>query len=459
MKVLGLVLLALATASAAPATTRSPGEPDDCSKECLNGVIQYGQELSILKHPDLSNYFNKLDEVCEVISTARKCLERCGASSNPFALESLNLVCQPKTQEKIDSIKQCLHYVDSNINEVCSKECSKEHIIDETDVKMSNPMIQKANGDCANFKCMARCNVEVVASQCGKGLGKEFQGLLQEVVDAQRKDLENLKLVEAMAKSSPPECNYLYDSTVLFGGKQQQQSSEEILTSADPKEDAKALLAQAQLQLLVKQIELADKQDHLIDRENAKIDMEMAYMAHKAEMKEMKFHAQHSLPTFVPMEKEPKMPISMEPISHPEQQEMPSHSEQQPLPEEEHAQPEEPQHPEQMQSEPHPEEAHSQPEEPAHPEHPPMEAHPEMPPMEAHPPMPMEQQQPMPPMDFPHPEAMPMEMPRKHKMPKFGPIMINGVPMEFIPLGEIPPPQMEMPMQFPMEAAAMPRFL
>uniref|UniRef100_A0A914YK26 Uncharacterized protein n=1 Tax=Panagrolaimus superbus TaxID=310955 RepID=A0A914YK26_9BILA len=131
-----------------------------------------------------------------VISTARKCLDSCGTTNNnPFALESLNIVCQPEIQEKIDSIKQCLQYIDTNVNEICEKECGNDRIIDETDVtpKM-DPIIQKDNGNCATFKCMARCNVEVVSNQCGKNLGKEFQGLLQQILDAQRRDLENLKL-------------------------------------------------------------------------------------------------------------------------------------------------------------------------------------------------------------------------------------------------------------------------
>jgi hypothetical protein len=442
MKVIGFVFLCIvATISGLPATTRSPAEPDDCSKECINGVIHYGHELSILKNPNLSNYFNKIDEICEVITTAQKCLEKCGATSNPFALESLNIVCQPDTQERIASIKQCLHYVDTNLNEICSKECSSDHIIDETDVttpKM-NPMLQKANGDCANFKCMARCNIEVVSNQCGKELAKEFHSLLQQVVDTQRKDLEKLKLVDAMAKEAPEECNYLYDPSVLFGGKPTEEQSSTPSPATDPKEDAKALYAQAQLQLLLKQLELAEKQDQLIDRENAKLDMEMSYMAHKAEQREHRFHAAHALPTYVPMEKMPKEPMSMEPL-HPSMPMEASHSEQMP-----ESQPpmEEPSHPEQMPSE-----------EPNHPEHPPMEPHP---PMEAaHPPMPMEHPQEhehssMPPMDFPHPipmESIPEE-PRNHKMPK-NLVMIDGIPMEFIPMEAAP-------FQMPMEA--MPRFL
>jgi len=443
MKVFGFVFLCIvASISGLPATTRSPAEPDDCSKECLNGVIHYGQELSILKHPDLSNYFNKIDEVCEVINTAQKCIQKCGATSNPFAMESLNIVCQPEVQEKISSIQQCLHYIDTNVNEICSKECTTDHIIDETDVtpKM-NPMIKKANGDCANFKCMARCNVEVVSNQCGKELGKELQSLLQHVVDTQRNDLESLKLVDAMAKESPPECTYLYDPSVLFGAKTAEQSS--TPASTDPKEDAKALYAQAQLQLLLKQLELTEKQDQLVDRENAKLDMEMAYMAHKAEQREHRFHVAHALPTFIPMEKMPKEPMTMESIHNNPQMPMEdSHSEQMP-PTESHPPMimEEPSHPEQTPSE-----------EPNHPEQQSMEAHPHMPMEESHPHS-MESHQPSMPMEFPHP--MPMEHipeePRHPKMPK-NLVFIDGMPMEFIPMEELP-----RQMQIPMEA--MPRFL
>jgi hypothetical protein len=478
MKVfLGLLSVVGLIAGLPTAPRTSPGEPDECSKECINGVIQYGHDLSILKHSDLSNYFNKIDEICEVISTARKCLESCGSttkSGNPFALESLNIVCQPETQEKIDSIKQCLHYIDSNVNEICTKECGSDRIIDETDVtpaKPENPMIQKANSDCATFKCMARCNVEAVSNQCGKDHGKEFQGLLQQVLDAQRRDLEGLKLVDAMAKESPAECNYLYDPSVLFGSSKTEESSSPAPSEThDPKEDAKTLYAQAQLQLLLKQLELTEKQDQLIDRENAKLDMEMSYMAHKAEQRENRFHAaQHSIPTFVPMEKMPKEHMPMEPLeaSHPEPMPTESH----PPMEEAHSQqqPEEPQ-PEQMEAHPPMEESPSPPEEPHHEQmpmeaaHPPMPMEegraPQMPSMESHQPqMPMESQ---PPMNFPHPEAihgMPMEMnpemPRhkssRHSMP---PMILEGVPMEFVPMDGIP---IELPMHMPMEA--MPRFI
>jgi hypothetical protein len=434
MKVLGFVFLCTAVLiSGLPATTRSPAEPDDCSKECINGVIHYGQELSILKHSDLSNYFNKIDEVCEVITTARKCLEKCGATSNPFALESLNIVCQPETQEKIASIKQCLHYIDNNVNEICSKECSNDHIIDETDVtpKM-NPMLKKANGDCANFKCMARCNIEVVSQQCGRKKRKEFQSLLQQVVDTQKKDLENLKIMDAMTNEAPPECSYLYDPSVLFGAKPSTAAEESTTPAAvrDPKEDAKALYAQAQLQLLLKQLELTEKQDQLIDRENAKLDMEMSYMAHKAEQRERRFHASaHALPTFVPMEKMPKEPMSIEFI-HPPMPMEGSHSDKMPPPES-HPLMEEPSHPEQMPSE-----------EPNHPEQPPMESshHEQSSPIESHPPMeenhpppPMESHQPSMPMNFPHP--MPMEsIPEEPRRL----VIIDGMPMEFIPMEAMP---------------------
>jgi hypothetical protein len=480
---LGFTLLSvIGLIAGLPASSRSPtsqsGEPDECTKECINGVIQYGSDLSILKHSDLSNYFNKIDEICEVISTARKCLESCSTTtSNPFALESLNIVCQKETQEKIDSIKQCLHYIDSNVNEICTKECGNDKIIDETDVTPSkveeeNPMIKKANGDCATFKCMARCNIEVVSNQCGKDLGKEFQGLLQQVLNAQRRDLEGLKLVDTMAKTSPPECNYLYDPNVLFGSSNVEESSSPA--PHDPKEDVKTLYAQAQLQLLLKQLELAEKQDQLIDRENAKLDMEMSYMAHKAELREHRFHAAaaHSIPTFVPIEKvpEPYMPTEPHPpmeegSHHQEQQQQPqvAHPEMESHPPMEEAHPHEPEHPEQSQMESHPPMEEFQPQQQPEESHPPMpmeeshahssmEPHPSAMPMEAHPPM-----------DFPHPESMhqmpPMEMnpdmPKqkssRHSMP---PIILEGVPMEFVPMDGIP---IELPMHLPMEA--MPRFL
>lgn len=427
MKVLGLVLFAISTIVALPSHPRLsalPGEPSECIKECINGVAQYGHELSILKNPDLTNYFNKLDEVCEVISTAKQCVQNCGSVSNPFALESLNIVCQPESIERIAVLKQCMQYIDHSIDEVCAKECTNGPM-DETDVtpKM-NPIIEKANSECSTFKCMARCNVEVVAKECGKHLGVELQGLLQYVMDTQKKDLEKLNLIEAMSKTTPPSCSYLYDPSVLFG----ESKHEEQASATTPEDDTKTLYAQAQLQLILKQIELAEKQDHLIDRENAKLDMEMSYINHKAHQREQRIHAQ-GIPLFMPMEKMPKESMPSEVEAMPIQDEQHPHSEPSSSMEQSHPPmpiiPEEP--------------AHSMPEEPSHPE-------PEASSMEgSHPSMPEEHSQ-----QQHQPESMPKEqhMPRLSRGALPYPVEIDGIPMEFIPFGG----QMN-----PMEAA-MPRF-
>lgn len=453
MKVLvTLLFIVIGSTLALPTPSRSNdaggngGEPSDCLKECINGVLQYGSEISILKNSDFTTYFNKLDEICEVISTAKQCVKNCGgAVSNPFALDSLNVVCQGDSMEKIAVLRQCLQYIDHSIDETCSKECHNT-VIDETDVtpKTRNPLVEKANADCSTFKCMARCNVEVVAKECGKNLGSEFQALLQQVLDTQRKDLEKLNLVETMAKTTPPQCNYLYDPSVLFGSKPSEAAVSTPASHSNPEDDAKTLYAQAQLQLLLKQIELAEKQDHLIDRENAKLDMEMSYMAHKAQQRDARFfqNAQAAgIPIFMPMEKMPSKE-SMMPSGEPFHMNMESI-------------PEEPAHPEHPMEHGHQmpdQHEHAMPEEPSH--HGQSEHGPSDEPQQHDQPIPedaMSQQE--------HPQEQPEVMSPRDEQPKDSmtisvePMpMMQGVQMEAFPMGGIP---LGLPMA-PMDA--MPRF-
>jgi hypothetical protein len=379
------LLLIVAAVSAAP--TR-PGEPDDCIKGCIGEVIQYGEELNILKNPNLSKYFSKLDEVCGVISTARTCVDKCGAKSNPFALESLNIVCQPESADRLAAIKQCLHYIDHNIDETCTKECAETKVVDETDVtpKPVNPFMEQASANCVVFKCMSRCSIQVVDKECGKEMGQELQGLLQYVLDTQHEDLTKLNLIEPMTKSTPPECSYLYDPSILFGDEEKKEDSEHA--AHDPAEDAKTLYTQAQLQLLLKQIELTEKQEHLLERENAKLDMEMSFMAQKVHQREERIRAQqHAVPMFVPPKDAMVPPMPMESMPHPSE----------PM----HPQPSEASHPMEEGSQGPMESDQSHPEEPQHP------------------PMPMEESK-------PHPrELPPFPMPVAEGMPP---------PMEFIPI-------------------------
>uniref|UniRef100_A0AC34GA33 Uncharacterized protein n=1 Tax=Panagrolaimus sp. ES5 TaxID=591445 RepID=A0AC34GA33_9BILA len=258
---------------------------NDCLKTCMSNLTIFDEEISLMKNPNLQRYFGKINKICEIISFTRHCIDGCGIESNPFALESLNVICLAENREKVEKISEGLATKKVEIYPICAGYCGDydavfEEVhqltqkITENELKESskvNPIIEKTNQACGIFKCFTQCNVDTVKNQCDKSAADDLQTILQSVFDAQFRDLQKLNLVETMPKTVPSECNYMYDPTVIFGSPQQ----------VDPPQD---ILPKLQLELLLKQLKLVDHQEELINRENQKMDLEMSFLSQKQQL-------------------------------------------------------------------------------------------------------------------------------------------------------------------------------
>jgi hypothetical protein len=267
---------------------------NDCLKLCMSNLTTFDEEISLMKNPNLQRYFGKYDEICDLISSTRQCIDKCEIESNPFALESVNVICLPEIKEKVEKIQKCLSETKIDIYGACVGSCGADYnsvndqvhrltqAIKEDELKDNqkvDPIMEKTNEACGIYKCATKCNIEVIKNECGKDSAAELQSILQQIFDAHFNDLKKLNLVEKMSKSVSPQCNYMYDPTAIFGAK-----NEENVAAPIPED----VLARLQFDLLIKQIKLADRQEKLIERENEKLDMEIDLLSQKYAQKQPK---------------------------------------------------------------------------------------------------------------------------------------------------------------------------
>jgi hypothetical protein len=79
---------------------------NQCLKECMTPVQASNIELSVFKRANYSDYFLKLDQICDIITTARHCIDSCQVNSNPFALISMNAICSEKSRQGNQSLNE-----------------------------------------------------------------------------------------------------------------------------------------------------------------------------------------------------------------------------------------------------------------------------------------------------------------------------------------------------------------
>uniref|UniRef100_A0A7E4ZVS1 CPG4 domain-containing protein n=1 Tax=Panagrellus redivivus TaxID=6233 RepID=A0A7E4ZVS1_PANRE len=214
---------------AAPATSDAKTSP--CLQACVEAVAKHQREFSLLRVADLSHYFKNHDHACTVIDTAKKCVEACGSTEekNPFALKSLTAHCGEESEPHVEKMKECINKSETSIHDECEKECGNHKgAYDEIktlsaamDASGHSPeklheIIVKTDTACHIFKCMTRCNVNVVRRVCGKETADGLQGLIQLALNAQRRDLDAQNLTMRMAATTPPKCNYMFLPKVMF---------------------------------------------------------------------------------------------------------------------------------------------------------------------------------------------------------------------------------------------------
>jgi hypothetical protein len=276
---------------------------NQCLKGCMEPVQASNLELSIFKRSNYSDYLLQLDTICDLITSARHCIDRCGIQSNPFALISMNAICSEKSRQDAKLLEPCLTQVGAQINEQCAEICGDYEQLnnqlhstplnqdDKTEVAKFNSQL---NGVCSVLKCSARCSTDQFNKQCGRlsnGLmaGDLIRDTVERVLSTHRMDLQVFGLMDAVKKSSQPECNYLFTPEVLFNAQKDMVSQQALRAPERVEVEQPALQTQPeadtddfsraqkqlqvrvlkkQLEVLNKQLEILDKQEHKMDAGN-----------------------------------------------------------------------------------------------------------------------------------------------------------------------------------------------
>lgn len=259
----------------------------------MDSVVAHGEELSLLKNTNLESYFANHTGTCEVIATAKKCIQDCNIQSNPFNLQVMVAHCSNETREKIEEIQSCFVQNGSQIHETCASKCGDYkqkndfvHELTKTVGPNINPegaqkIFEKSNEACGIFKCMTRCNVEETRNMCGEEQSNILQNLIQDIVNAQRSDLEKLNIVEIMAKSNPPKCDYMYSPEAMFKEDTSEVDFNKDIPEALGSADKQTLIFDTQMKVLAKQLEILEKQDQLLAKENHKLNLELVLLQQK----------------------------------------------------------------------------------------------------------------------------------------------------------------------------------
>ncbi|CAD5228611.1 unnamed protein product [Bursaphelenchus xylophilus] len=233
------VLACLATVSAAnPAILRQFNKlinSDVCLKKCMDHLQEHDIELSLVKRTNVTDHLLNLELVCEMIGSARTCLDNCQVKSNPFALRSVNALCNRETKKIVDELQPCLTQHGRQINEECIKECGDYETFHEQvneasaklakqpyfDAEAHSNFARMSNDACAMFKCSQRCTVLKTSATCprlpdGNDAGGAVRYLIDLTLHTHRADLDGMRLTNIMATQTEPECNYLYAPEVMF---------------------------------------------------------------------------------------------------------------------------------------------------------------------------------------------------------------------------------------------------
>jgi len=179
-------------------------------------------ELSLLKTANITGYLLNLDTICRTISTAKSCIAGCGVDSNPFALESMTAICSQPSMADVETARACLTEQGNDIVDQCRTQCGDYDEINDQVHKLTKSfrpelnqpekvaeVMSKINDACGTLKCSDRCVTKTLSEQCapvenGKDdVGSVVRRLIQRVLTAQRRDLDRMQLVDAMAQSVP----------------------------------------------------------------------------------------------------------------------------------------------------------------------------------------------------------------------------------------------------------------
>uniref|UniRef100_A0A0M3I988 CPG4 domain-containing protein n=1 Tax=Ascaris lumbricoides TaxID=6252 RepID=A0A0M3I988_ASCLU len=277
-----------------------------CLKRCMIDVRKKELELNIMRTVDFASYFLNLDVICSVIADARECIANCGVDSNPFNLRSMTIMCLPRILKETKKFSQCMQEEGSMVKSICQRQCGDiDRLNDEIETKTIElnsqktadamklaTILRKTNEACGMTKCYARCSRNNYASACHH-LGRQEAGeflyaFVNAVNNAMVEDAEERKLVQTMARSSPPQCNFMYTRGVLFNKTADEIMLRQMFARSGHSFDKyksqtttmlNSEMEQLQRRILLKELEVLDKRTKLLAKESLKLDLEIALIA------------------------------------------------------------------------------------------------------------------------------------------------------------------------------------
>ncbi|KAI6221792.1 hypothetical protein M3Y99_01538700 [Aphelenchoides fujianensis] len=290
---------------------------DNCLAECMKIVQESELELSILKRANISGFLLDLENICATVRNASDCMATCGHKENPFTLKSMTTICSEEARKDVELLTPCLLKEGNVVYKTCRDSCGDyEAINDEvhtmTMAMSANPhhaeqaaaVLEKTGEACRALKCSARCSIDEFNDECdslanGLDAGDQIRTLIEHVLAAQRSDLEQLGLTDALSHSVHKECNYQYMPEVFFNETKDDLSKlviEEMRNHTTPVPENKSTtevpssihairhhahqhisysLSQMNARLIQKQFLVLEEQERNLQKEAKKLDLEL----------------------------------------------------------------------------------------------------------------------------------------------------------------------------------------
>ncbi|KAI6199685.1 hypothetical protein M3Y96_00653100 [Aphelenchoides besseyi] len=298
---------------------------DNCLAKCMKIVQDSEVEVSILKRANISGFLLDIDTICDTIHNASECMAKCGHKENPFNLKTMEKICEEEARKDVELLTPCLIKEGNVVYKTCKDACGDYDSINNEvhemtvamspnphDAKKANAVLEKVSGACKVLKCSARCSVNEFNDACdslsnGKDAGDTIRLLIEQVLEAQREDLEQLGLTDTMAHTVAKECHYQYMPETFFNQTKDELSQlviEEMRNSTAKPDTSKIIpnkihlirhqahneisytLSQLNTRLIQKQFLILEEQERNLEKESKKLDLELELLENRKARKD-----------------------------------------------------------------------------------------------------------------------------------------------------------------------------
>uniref|UniRef100_A0A1I8AF87 CPG4 domain-containing protein n=1 Tax=Steinernema glaseri TaxID=37863 RepID=A0A1I8AF87_9BILA len=299
-----LVVQLAASHPALQAKLDSVVDSNPCVKQCMKRIIDSKIEMNVAKTVDYAFYFLHLDEICDMVSSSKECIDQCGIVPNPFGMKHMTVMCTPESLRTTLAFAPCMREKGPEVMEDCKKSCGDVEPINEElsslieKIKKDNSdkvslkaALLKTNEGCGVTKCFARCSREAYNKKCedvvGVQAGEFLKAFIESSLQATRADLEQMNLVQVMAANTPPQCAYNYIPDLLFNVTADAETISVLEkhlpeVPTDLRAQASQEMYALQHEVLVRELAVLMKRDKILDKESLKLDLEIAALQKNA---------------------------------------------------------------------------------------------------------------------------------------------------------------------------------